>query len=126
MQGNDGQEVSGSNVKFIQKVPEGVGSDIDMVDFYIWIMDKLNTALISDSKQSKGGASIWKRLSDDPRIDVFAYSPNTNEFSQVDDEGEADLWNTWGRQQGDDEEDENPKMNNNLLFAVPSNRSKHF
>jgi hypothetical protein len=41
-------------------------------------------------------------------------------------EGEADLWNTWGRQQTDDEEDENPKMNNNLLFAVPSNRSKHF
>ena len=126
MQGNKGQEVSGSNVKFVQKVPEGVGSDIDMVDFYIWIMNKLNTAMISDSKQSKGGASIWKRLSSDPRVDVFAYSPNTNEFSQVDDEGEADLWNTWGRKGSDNPEDENPTMNNNLLFAVPSNRSKHF
>ena len=122
----DKQDVSGSRVHFVQKVPEGVGSNIDMVDFYIWIMDRLNTAIISDSKQSKGGASIWKRLSSDPRVDVFAYSPNTNEFSQVDDEGEADLWNTWGRKGSDNPEDENPTMNNNLLFAVPSNRSKHF
>ena len=122
----DKQDVSGSRVHFVQKVPEGVGSNIDMVDFYIWIMDRLNTAMISDSKQSKGGASIWKRLSSDPRDDVFAYSPNTNEFSQVDDEGEADLWNTWGRQSTDNDEDETQKMNNNFFFAVPSNRSKHF
>ena len=113
----DKQDVSGSRVHFVQKVPEGVGSNIDMVDFYIWIMDRLNTAIISDSKQSKGGASIWKRLSSDPRVDVVAYSPNTNEFSQVDDEGDADLWNTWA---------DSKTANNNILFAVPSNRSKHF
>ena len=113
----DKQDVSGSRVHFVQKVPEGVGSNIDMVDFYIWIMDRLNTAIISDSKQSKGGASICKRLSSDPRVDVVAYSPNTNEFSQVDNEGDADLWNTWA---------DSKTANNNILFAVPSNRSKHF
>ena len=66
-----------------------------MVDFYIWIMKTLGTAIISDSKQSKGGASIWKRLASDPRVNVYGYSPATSEFSQVDDEGDADKWDTW-------------------------------
>ena len=69
-----GQSIDGHRVHFVQKVPEGVGSDINMVDFYIWLINKLSTAIISDSKQSKGGASIWKRLASDPRVDVFAYS----------------------------------------------------
>jgi hypothetical protein len=51
--------------------------------------------MISDSKQSKGGASIWKRLASDPRVNVFGYSPATSKISQVDDEGDADLWDTW-------------------------------
>ncbi len=101
MQGDGGQEVNGSKVHFIQKVPEGIGSDINMVDFYIWIMNTLGTAMISDHKQSKGGASIWKRLASDPRVNVFGYSPTTSEFSQVDDEGDADLWDTW---QGSDQD----------------------
>ena len=87
-----------------------------MVDFYIWIMNTLSTAIMSDSKQSKGGTSIWNRLSNDPRVDVFAYSPNTSEFSQVDDEGDADKWDTWA---------DADVPNNNLLFAVPSNRGMH-
>tara|TARA_Y100001949_G_C15974282_1_gene325374 strand:- start:68 stop:871 length:804 start_codon:yes stop_codon:yes gene_type:complete len=95
MQGEGGQEVNGSKVDLIQKVPDGVGSDINMVDFYIWIMKTLGTAMISDSKQSKGGASIWKRLASDPRVNVYGYSPATSEFSQVDDEGDADKWDTW-------------------------------
>ena len=96
-----GQSIDGHRVHFVQKVPEGVGSDINMVDFYIWIMNKLSTAIISDSKQSKGGASIWKRLASDPRVDVFAYSYKYG-FGQTDDEGDADQWNTWA---GTDQED---------------------
>ena len=77
------QDVSGSRVHFVQKVPEGVGSDINMVDFYIWIINKLGTAIISDSKQSKGGASIWKRLASDPRVDVFAYSYKSVSYTHL-------------------------------------------
>ena len=95
MMTDEKQEVDGSMVSMIQKIPKGVGSDINMVDFYIWIMKTLDTAIISDNKQSKGGASIWKRLASDPRVDVFGYSAATSEFSQVDDEGDADNWDTW-------------------------------
>ena len=95
MQGEGGQEVNGSKVDLVQKIPDGEGSEINMVDFYIWIMKTLGTAMISDSKQSKGGASIWKRLASDPRVNVFGYSPATSEFSQVNDEGDADKWDTW-------------------------------
>jgi hypothetical protein len=145
---HNNQDIGGSRVHHVQKVPEGVGSDINMVDFYIWIMNRLNTTMISDGKQSKGGASIWKRLASDPRVDVFAYSPNSNEFSQVDDEGDADLWDTWAgnddevvkwankrRELGhpeadvvDDATKERERISrayNNILFAVPSNKSKH-
>jgi hypothetical protein len=79
----------------VEKTPDGPGSEINMVDFYIWIMKTLGTAMISDSKQSKGGASIWKRLASDPRVNVFGYSPATSKISQVDAEGDADLWDTW-------------------------------
>ena len=89
------QDVEGHRVHFVQKMPDGPGSEIDMVDFYIWVMNTLGTTLMSDHKQSKGGASIWKRLAGDPRVDVFGYSPKTHEISQVDDEGDADLWDTW-------------------------------
>ena len=110
-------------------------------------MNKLGTALISDNKQSKGGASIWKRLASDPRVDVFAYSYKYG-FGQTDDEGDADQWNTWA---GTDQEDvdyanyrrklghpekeirsdviaarrELSAEDDNVLFAVPSNRSMH-
>ena len=109
-------DVDVSRVHFIEKIPGGPGSEINMVDFYIWIMNTLGTAIMSDSKQSKGGASIWKRLANDPRVNVFGYSPTTNEFSQVDDEGDADKWDTWASSN---------TVNNNILFAVPSNRSMH-
>jgi len=109
-------DVDVSRVHFIEKIPGGPGSEINMVDFYIWIMNTLGTAIMSDSKQSKGGASIWKRLANDPRVNVFGYSPTTNEFSQVDDEGDADKWDTWASSK---------TVNNNILFAVPSNRSMH-
>ena len=89
------QNVEGHRVSYVVKMPDGPGSEIDVVDFYIWVMNTLGTTLISDSRQSKGGASIWKRLASDPRIDVFGYSPRTLEISQVDSEGDADLWNTW-------------------------------
>jgi len=116
-------DVDGSKVHMVEKIPGGPGSEINMVDFYIWIMNTLGTAIISDDKQSKGGTSIWNRLSNDPRVDVFAYSPNTSEFSQVDDEGDADLWNTWA---GSDESDLDATLaNNNILFVVPSNKSMH-
>ena len=89
------QDVEGHKVHMVEKMPDGPGSEIDMVDFYIWTMNTLGTTMISDSKQSKGGASIWKRLASDPRVNVFGYSPTTSEISQVDDEGDADLWDTW-------------------------------
>jgi len=88
-------DIDGSKVHMVEKISEGPGSEINMVDFYIWIIKILGTALISDNKQSKGGASIWKRLASDPRVNVFGYSPTTNEFSQVNDEGDADNWDTW-------------------------------
>ena len=88
-------DVNGSKILMVEKIPDGPGSEINMVDFYIWIMNTLGTAMISDNKQSKGGASIWKRLASDPRANVFAYSPTTNEFSQVNNEGDADNWDTW-------------------------------
>ena len=94
-------DINGSKVDLVQKTPEGVGSEINMVDFYIWIMNILGTAIISDSKQSKGGASIWKKLANDPRVDIFGYSPTTNEFSQVNDDADADNWDTW---QGSEDE----------------------
>jgi hypothetical protein len=94
-------DIDGSKVHMVEKIPAGPGSEINMVDFYIWIMNTLDTAMISDNKQSKGGASIWKRLASDPRANVFAYSPAASEFSQVDDEGDADKWDTW---QGSDQE----------------------
>ena len=142
-----GQSIDGHRVHFVQKVPEGVGSDINMVDFYIWIINKLGTAIISDSKQSKGGASIWKRLASDPRVDVFAYSYKYG-FGQTDDEGDADKWNTWAgtdqevvddaklrRELGHPEKEiksdvisarrELGAERDNVLFAVPSNRSMH-
>ena len=89
------QDVEGHRVSYVVKMPDGPGSEIDVVDFYIWVMNTLGTTLISDSRQSKGGASIWKRLAGDPRVDVFGYSPITLEISQVDSEGDADLWDTW-------------------------------
>ena len=142
-----GQSIDGHRVHFVQKVSKGIGSDINVIDFYIWIMNKLGTALISDNKQSKGGASIWKRLASDPRVDVFAYSYKYG-FGQTDDEGDADQWNTWA---GTDQEDvdyanyrrklghpekeirsdviaarrELSAEDDNVLFAVPSNRSMH-
>ena len=142
-----GQSIDGHRVHFVQKVPAGVGSDINMVDFYIWIINKLGTAIISDSKQSKGGASIWKRLASDPRVDVFAYSYKYG-FGQTDDEGDADKWNTWAgtdqevvddaklrRELGHPEKEiksdvisarrELGAERDNVLFAVPSNRSMH-
>ena len=96
------QKVKGHTVSWVQKVPEGIGSEINMQDFYIWLMHTFNTAIISDSTQSKGGASIWKKLAKDPRVDMFGYSPEgKGKFSQVDAEGDADLWDTWTR---DDQE----------------------
>ncbi len=89
------QDVEGHRVSYVVKMPDGPGSEIDVVDFYIWVMNTLGTTLISDSRQSKGGASIWKRLAGDPRVDVFGYSPITLGISQVDSEGDADLWDTW-------------------------------
>jgi len=94
----DDNKVYGKRVSWVQKTPEGAGSEINMVEFYIWLMNTFNTAIVSDYTQSKGGASIWKKLAKDPRVDMFGYSPEgKGKFSQVDAEGDADLWDTWTR-----------------------------
>jgi len=101
----DDNKVYGKRVSWVQKTPEGVGSEINMVEFYIWLMNTFNTAIISDYTQSKGGTSIWNKLAKDPRVDMFAYKEggiwNKGKFSQVDAEGDADAWDTWTRDDQD-------------------------
>ena len=96
------QTLPGHQVSYVAKTPEGIGSDINMVDFYKWVMNTLQTALISDKAQSKGGESIWRRLASDPDIDVFAHNINSvkqgddySNWSQVDEFGDADSFDTW-------------------------------
>jgi len=96
------QTLPGHQVSYVAKTPEGTGSDINMIDFYKWVMNTLQTALISDKTQSKGGESIWRRLASDPDIDVFAHNIDSvkqgddySNWSQVDEFGDADSFDTW-------------------------------
>ena len=96
------QTLPGHQISYVAKTPEGIGSDINMIDFYKWVMNTLQTALISDKTQSKGGESIWRRLASDPDIDVFAHNINSikqgddySNWSQVDEFGDADSFDTW-------------------------------
>ena len=96
------QSLRGHQVVYVAKTPEGAGSDINMVEFYKWIMSTLQTALISDKTQSEGGASIWRRLAGDPDVDVFAHNKDPikqgdvySNWSQVDEFGDADSFDTW-------------------------------
>ena len=56
-------------------------------DFYLMLLSSGYT-VVSDGQQTKGGASIWKRLMNDPRIKVTAYDDvNRREVAP------ADAWN---------------------------------
>ena len=57
------QDVEGHRVSYVVKMPDGPGSEIDVVDFYIWVMNTLGTTLISDSIKTNPITDLHNNLS---------------------------------------------------------------
>ena len=62
--------IDGRTVFTVAVTKANQGLEITAVDLYSYMISKLNMVLISDNSQTKGGESIWKRLSQLSNINV--------------------------------------------------------